>query len=110
MQQKNMRYVNATTTTKNQLEDMPAAKKSPTKKPAKKADAKETKPKVKRAPSAYIIFSTEIRETVKNENAGITFGEIAKKISEKWKKMSEKDKEPYNKASAKKKADLEKKK
>ena len=52
-----------------------------------------------------ILFSQEYRPTVVKANKDIAFGDVARKIAEKWKKMSDKDKEKYVKASdAKKKA------
>ena len=58
-------------------------------KAAKKA-AKEDKPK--RAPSAYIIFSTEKRTEVKAANPEATFGELGKILGQMWASMDEKTK------------------
>ncbi|EAX98410.1 HMG box family protein [Trichomonas vaginalis G3] len=53
--------------------------------------------------SPYIIFSKEKRPQVKAENPGISFGDIAKKLGEMWKNMSEEEKKPYiEKAEAEK--------
>lgn len=71
---------------------------------AKKTIAKDNK--IKRPLSAYILFSTENRDKVmkdfKFEKKQI--GDIAKKLGEQWKKMSEKDKAPYNEKAKKAKA------
>ena len=63
-----------------------------TKKTIAKAD------KIKRPLSAYMIFSTENREKVMKEFKfeKKQIGDIAKKLGEQWKKMSEKEKAPYN--------------
>jgi hypothetical protein len=71
---------------------------------AKKTIAKDNK--IKRPLSAYMFFSTENRDKVmkdfKFEKKQI--GDIAKKLGEQWKKMSEKDKAPYNEKAKKAKA------
>ena len=63
---------------------------------AKKTISKEDKPK--RPLSAFMIFSMENRERVMKENKfeKKQIGDIAKKIGEAWKKMSDKEKTPYN--------------
>jgi hypothetical protein len=48
-------------------------------------------------------FSQEHRAQVKEENAGITFGQIGKKLGEMWRALSEKEKEAYKTAKAAKK-------
>jgi len=55
----------------------------------------------KRGLSAYMFFSQDWRERVKNENPDASFGTIGKLLGEKWKGMSEKDKGPYNDMAAK---------
>ena len=54
--------------------------------------------KIKRPLSAYMIFSGENREKVMKEFKfeKKQIGDIAKKLGEQWKKMSEKDKVQYN--------------
>jgi len=42
-----------------------------------------------------MFFTQEWREKIKEENPGISFGEVAKRLGAKWKTMSEEDKEPY---------------
>jgi HMG (high mobility group) box len=49
----------------------------------------------KRALSAYMIFSQENRQKVKDENPKATFGEMGKLLGNKWKEMTDKDKEVY---------------
>jgi hypothetical protein len=56
----------------------------------------------KRGLSAYMFFANEQRDKVREDNPGIKFGEVGKKLGEQWKSLSEKDKEPYD---AKAKAD-----
>jgi hypothetical protein len=52
-----------------------------------KKAARASKPKgdkVKRAPSAYIIFATEQRPQIKAENPDATFGGLGKLLGAKW--------------------------
>jgi len=64
-----------------------------------KGEKKETKKKdpnaPKRALSAYMFFSKDAREEVKQENPEAGFGDIGKLIGAKWSAMSEEDKAPY---------------
>lgn len=64
--------------------------KADTAKAAKSSKAKNDKPK--RAPSAYIIFSSENRSKVKEENPDATFGELGKLLGAKWGSMTESQK------------------
>ncbi|EAY03627.1 HMG box family protein [Trichomonas vaginalis G3] len=53
--------------------------------------------------SPYILFCKEKRPQVKADNPGIAFGDIAKKLGEMWKNLSEEEKKPYiEKAEAEK--------
>ncbi|GAB7324115.1 hypothetical protein MBLNU13_g07499t1 [Cladosporium sp. NU13] len=56
----------------------------------------------KRGLSAYMFFANEQRDKVREDNPGIKFGEVGKKLGEQWKALSDKQKEPYD---AKAKAD-----
>ena len=40
-------------------------------------------------------FSQENRAKVKEDNPGITFGQIGKKLGEMWRALSDKEKEAY---------------
>uniref|UniRef100_A0A060SYZ3 ARAD1A15532p n=1 Tax=Blastobotrys adeninivorans TaxID=409370 RepID=A0A060SYZ3_BLAAD len=70
---------------------------------------KETKPKKdpnapKRSLSAYMFFANEQRENVRNDNPGISFGQVGRVLGERWKALSEAEKKPYEeKAEADKK-------
>ncbi|RXN08436.1 high mobility group B2-like protein [Labeo rohita] len=55
----------------------------------------------KRPPSAFFIFCSEYRPTVKSENPSLTIGEIAKKLGELWSKQSTKDRAPYEQKAVK---------
>ncbi|KAG9269389.1 high mobility group protein B2-like isoform X2 [Astyanax mexicanus] len=50
----------------------------------------------KRPPSAFFIFCSEHRPAVKSEHPNLTIGEIAKKLGEKWSKLSTKDRSPFD--------------
>ncbi|KDD76594.1 hypothetical protein H632_c168p1 [Helicosporidium sp. ATCC 50920] len=64
----------------------------------------------KRSLSAYFMYSNDVREQVKADNPGITFGEVGKKIGEQWAGLSAKEKEPYEKKAAEDKKRYEKEK
>jgi len=51
----------------------------------------------KRGLSAYMFFANDNRDKVREENPGIKFGEVGKQLGEKWKELSAKEKEPYDK-------------
>lgn len=53
---------------------------------------KALKPKVKRAPSPYIIFSTEKRPGIKISHPDATFGETGKILGQMWAALDEKAK------------------
>ncbi|KAJ8269659.1 hypothetical protein COCON_G00122660 [Conger conger] len=55
----------------------------------------------KRPPSAFFVFCSEHRASLKGENPGITIGEIAKKLGEMWAKQSASDKAPFEQTAAK---------
>ncbi|MCO5586962.1 hypothetical protein L7F22_040907 [Adiantum nelumboides] len=49
----------------------------------------------KRAISSFMYFSQAEREVLKRTNPGLAFKEVAKVLGERWKKLSEEEKEPY---------------
>ncbi|KAK4087164.1 transcriptional regulator family: HMG [Purpureocillium lilacinum] len=58
----------------------------------------------KRGLSAYMFFANEQRENVREENPGITFGQVGKLLGERWKALNDKQRAPYEaKAAADKK-------
>ncbi|KAL2110537.1 hypothetical protein VUR80DRAFT_1015 [Thermomyces stellatus] len=58
----------------------------------------------KKGLSAYMFFANEQRENVREENPGISFGQVGKLLGERWKALSEKQRAPYEaKAAADKK-------
>ncbi|KAL9002803.1 MAG: hypothetical protein Q9188_004288 [Gyalolechia gomerana] len=58
----------------------------------------------KRGLSAYMFFANDNRDTVREENPGISFGQVGKVLGEKWKALNSKQREPYE---TKAKADKE---
>ncbi|KAL8660000.1 MAG: hypothetical protein Q9202_006854 [Teloschistes flavicans] len=81
--------------------------------PKEKASTRKTKAKAaetgdpnapKRGLSAYMFFANDNRESVREENPGISFGQVGKVLGEKWKALNSKQREPYE---AKAKADKE---
>lgn len=58
----------------------------------------------KRGLSAYMFFANEQRENVREENPGVSFGQVGKILGERWKALSDKQRVPYeSKAAADKK-------
>ena len=64
--------------------------------PEKKAK-KEKKEKKPRKLNAYMVFAMEVRESVKKNNPTASIIDIAKKIGEKWRALSDAEKEKYKK-------------
>lgn len=58
--------------------------------------------------SAFFVFCSDHRPRIKEENPGISIGEIAKKLGELWSAQSPKDKAPYAAKAAKLKEKYEK--
>jgi len=75
-----------------------------TRKPAKGTKKKKDPNAPKRGLSAYMFFANEQRDNVRNENPGIAFGQVGKVLGERWKALSDKQRQPYEaKAAADKK-------
>ena len=60
-----------------------------------KQGAKKDPNAPKRALSAFMFFSQEMRPKVKEENAEASFGELGKLIGVAWKNVSEEEKKKY---------------
>ncbi|KAF4971053.1 hypothetical protein FZEAL_9931 [Fusarium zealandicum] len=54
----------------------------------------------KRGLSAYMFFANEQRENVREENPGISFGQVGKLLGERWKALNEKQRAPYEAKAA----------
>ncbi|KAG7001950.1 hypothetical protein G7Y79_00030g064830 [Physcia stellaris] len=54
----------------------------------------------KRGLSAYMFFANEQRENVREENPGISFGQVGKVLGERWKALNAKQREPYEAKAA----------
>ncbi|KAL1845746.1 Non-histone chromosomal protein 6 [Diaporthe australafricana] len=75
-----------------------AAAKKNTGKGARRAKKDPNAPK--RGLSAYMFFANEQRENVREENPGITFGQVGKLLGERWKALNEKQRAPYEAKAA----------
>uniref|UniRef100_A0A3B4TNT3 High mobility group protein B2 n=1 Tax=Seriola dumerili TaxID=41447 RepID=A0A3B4TNT3_SERDU len=75
---------------------------------AKKGKKKKDPNAPKRPPSAFFVFCSDHRPRIKEENPGISIGDIAKKLGELWATQSSKDKAPYEAKAAKLKEKYEK--
>lgn len=67
----------------------------------KKELAKEKKKakdpnKPKKPLSSYLVFGMEMRKNLANDQAGLNFADTNAHISQKWKELSDKEKEPWN--------------
>jgi len=81
-----------------------SAKTKGTEKPGRRRGTKKDPNAPKRGLSAYMFFANEQRDSVREENPGITFGQVGKILGERWKALSEKQRGPYEaKAQADKK-------
>ena len=70
------------------------------KKKAKKQEKKNKhKDEPKKPKSAYICFSTETRQEVKDDNDGISNKDIMTELGKRWKKLSDSDKLKWEKAA-----------
>lgn len=58
--------------------------------------------------SAFFVFCSDHRPRIKEENPGISIGDIAKKLGELWSTQSSKDKAPYEAKAGKLKEKYEK--
>ncbi|OWZ05077.1 hypothetical protein PHMEG_00022902 [Phytophthora megakarya] len=67
-----------------------------TRKPRKKKD----KNAPKRALSAFMFFSNDIRDTVKKERPDLQFLEISSEIGRRWKQISDEERRPYDELAA----------
>jgi len=68
----------------------------------KTKDAKKKKNPLapKRGLSAYMFFANEQRDNVREENPGITFGQVGKVLGERWKALNDKQRAPYEAKAA----------
>ncbi|KAJ5382793.1 High mobility group superfamily [Penicillium robsamsonii] len=82
-----------------------ATTKSTRKAPEKRVQRRKKDPNApKRGLSAYMFFANDNRDKVREENPGISFGQVGKQLGDKWKALSETDRKPYDaKAAADKK-------
>ena len=78
---------------KNNTKTEKPAKKEKKEKKAKK-DTKEKKP---RKLNAYMVFAMEVRESVKKNHPTASIIDIAKKIGEKWRALTDAQKASYKK-------------
>merc|ERR1719240_1413442 len=83
--------------------DAPEPKK--TKKTTKKSAKSKKDPKAPKRPlSAFMFFSNENRERVKEENPGCSFGDVGKFLGEEWRGLSSSEKKDYEQLNSKDKA------
>mmetsp|Transcript_23872 Transcript_23872/g.33394 ORF Transcript_23872/g.33394 Transcript_23872/m.33394 type:complete len:123 (+) Transcript_23872:63-431(+) len=79
---------------------MPASKKRAAEVIAARTIKRKKKKKgKKRAPGAFIIYSNSIREDIKVEFPELKFTEIGKKIGEKWRALTEDERNVWKKKS-----------
>ncbi|KAI9851910.1 MAG: Non-histone chromosomal protein 6, partial [Thelocarpon superellum] len=76
-------------------------KEKSTRKTKRGADKKKKDPNApKRGLSAYMFFANEQRLNVRDENPGISFGQVGKVLGERWKALNEKQRQPYEAKAA----------
>merc|ERR1712126_408129 len=59
--------------------------------------------------TAYILFSTDMRKITVDENPGVRFGEISRIMAERWRAMTDADKQQYAERAKKVNEDKEEK-
>ncbi|KAL2222860.1 nucleosome binding protein [Thermoascus aurantiacus ATCC 26904] len=75
---------------------MPKEKTSARKSKGRGVEKKKKDPNApKRGLSAYMFFANEMRETVREENPGISFGQVGKILGERWKALTDEQRRPY---------------
>ena len=57
---------------------------------------KRQDPKRKKLVTAYILFSADVRKITMDENPGVKFGEISRIVADRWRAMSDADKQVNN--------------
>ncbi|RLN32078.1 hypothetical protein BBJ28_00020208 [Nothophytophthora sp. Chile5] len=68
--------------------------------PVRKQRKKKDKNAPKRALSAFMFFSNDIRETVKREMPELEFLQISMEIGKRWKQITDEDRRPYDELAA----------
>ena len=66
-----------------------------TRAPKEAKEVTESKPKIKKPASAYILFSNDIRASVVKENPTLKGKDVVKVIAEKWKTLGAVEKKKY---------------
>merc|ERR1719333_984006 len=56
---------------------------------------KRVNPQKRKMVTAYILFSADVRKITMDENPGQKFGEISRIVAERWRAMSDSDKQVY---------------
>jgi len=69
--------------------------------PEKKKRKKKDKNAPKRSLSAFMFYSQDVRDSVKQQNPEATFGDLGRLIGEKWKVLSEDEKRKYQQLAEK---------
>ncbi|KAJ5722631.1 Non-histone chromosomal protein 6 [Penicillium malachiteum] len=88
------------TKSKKMPKDKPTTRRAAPKKNSRKKDPNAPK----RGLSAYMFFANDKRDSVREENPGISFGQVGKMLGDKWKALTESERKPYDdKAAADKK-------
>jgi len=68
--------------------------------PMRKQRKKKDKNAPKRALSAFMFFSNDIRDTVKREMPELEFLQISSEIGKRWKAITDEDRRPYDELAA----------
>ncbi|KAI0998310.1 hypothetical protein K3495_g9888 [Podosphaera aphanis] len=80
---------------------MPKEKSTTRKTAVRRAEKRKKDPNApKRGLSAYMFFANEQRDNVREENPGITFGQVGKVLGERWKALTDKQRTPYEAKAA----------
>ena len=94
---RNNKPKNTSSNDASKLKELNQAFEEPKKAKTTKKAKKEKKEKKPRKLNAYMVFAMEVRESVKKNYPTASIIEIAKKIGEKWRAMSDAEKAKYKK-------------
>ncbi|KAJ5888008.1 non-histone chromosomal protein 6 [Penicillium taxi] len=80
---------------------MPKDKAPPRKAAKERVQRRKKDPNApKRGLSAYMFFANDNRDKVREENPGISFGQVGKTLGERWKALSPSERKPYDQKAA----------
>ncbi|KAJ6021381.1 Non-histone chromosomal protein 6 [Penicillium herquei] len=87
-------------TKSNKMPKAPSTRAGGKKEPVKAKRQKKDPNAPKRGLSAYMFFANDQRDKVREENPGISFGQVGKMLGDKWKALTDTERKPYDEKAA----------